>query len=112
MQRSARGQPCRHSSGVNYVHTIKPFIEGWWHRRFRVARTHLLVLQAPLATDLRAVAAAMHAMRDLKRMGNLAQHIAEIARLKHPMASIPAGVRPVLARRVEPSAHGAGGVLP
>jgi phosphate transport system protein len=40
----------------------------------------------------------MHAMRDLKRMGNLAQHIAEIARLKHPMALIPAGVRPVLAR--------------
>jgi phosphate transport system protein len=59
---------------------------------------NLLVLQAPLTTDLRAVVAAMHAMRDLKRMGNLAQHIAEIARLKHPMASIPAGVRPVLAR--------------
>ena len=32
MQRSARGQPYRHSSGVNYVHTIKPFIEGWWHQ--------------------------------------------------------------------------------
>src|SRR5918998_4102834 len=59
---------------------------------------NLLVLQAPLATDLRAVVAAMYAIRDLKRMGNLAQHIAEIARLKHPMASIPAGVRPVLAR--------------
>jgi hypothetical protein len=30
-------------------------------------------------------------------MGNLTQHIAEIARLKHPIASITAGVRPVLA---------------
>lgn len=59
---------------------------------------NLLVVQAPMATDLRAVAAAMHAMRDLMRMGNLAQHIAEIARLKHPMASIPVGARPVLAR--------------
>ncbi len=34
---------------------------------------------------------------DLKRMCNLTQHIANIARLKHPVVPIPAGVRPLSA---------------
>jgi phosphate transport system protein len=58
----------------------------------------LLVLQAPVATDLRMVVAAMHAVGDLQRMGNLAQHIAKIARMKHPRVPIPGEVRPVFAR--------------
>ncbi|MGQ0778724.1 MAG: phosphate signaling complex protein PhoU [Pseudonocardiales bacterium] len=58
----------------------------------------LLALQAPVAADLRIVVAAMHAVGDLERMGNLAQHVAKIARLKHPHLSIPGSVRPVFAR--------------
>jgi phosphate transport system protein len=58
----------------------------------------LLVLQAPVATDLRLVVAAMRAVGDLERMGNLAQHIAKIARMKHPLVPIPDDVRPVFAR--------------
>lgn len=58
----------------------------------------LLALQAPVAADLRVVVAAMHAVGDLERMGNLAQHIAKIARLKHPNLTIPGDVRPVFAR--------------
>ncbi|PZS16124.1 MAG: phosphate transport system regulatory protein PhoU [Pseudonocardiales bacterium] len=58
----------------------------------------LLVLQAPVATDLRMVVAAMHAVGDVERMGNLAQHIAKIARMKHPTVPIPDEVRPVFAR--------------
>ncbi|HEU0087092.1 MAG TPA: phosphate signaling complex protein PhoU, partial [Pseudonocardiaceae bacterium] len=58
----------------------------------------LLALQAPVATDLRLVVAALHAVVDLERMGNLAQHIAKIARLKHPNLTIPGNVRPVFAR--------------
>lgn len=58
----------------------------------------LLALQAPVAADLRAVVATMRAVADLERMGNLAQHIAKIARLKHPNLSIPGNVRPVFAR--------------
>jgi phosphate transport system protein len=34
----------------------------------------LLVLQAPVAANLRVVVAAMHAVGDLEQMGNLAQH--------------------------------------
>ncbi|MGH4017939.1 MAG: phosphate signaling complex protein PhoU [Pseudonocardiaceae bacterium] len=59
---------------------------------------NLLVLQAPVAADLRIVVSAMHAVGDLERMGNLAQHIAKIARLKHPTAKVPGEVRPVFAR--------------
>ncbi|MDQ3762281.1 MAG: phosphate signaling complex protein PhoU [Actinomycetota bacterium] len=58
----------------------------------------LLVLQAPVATDLRVVLAALRAVGDLERMCILAQHIAEIARMKHPAVPIPADVRPVFAR--------------
>lgn len=58
----------------------------------------LLVLQAPVATDLRVVVAAMHAVGDLERMCHLAQHIAKIARMKHPSVPIPDDVRPVFAR--------------
>src|SRR5262249_54445850 len=58
----------------------------------------LLALQAPVATDLRLVVAAMHAVGDLERMGNLAQHVAKVARLKHPAQIVPGDVRPVFAR--------------
>lgn len=58
----------------------------------------LLVLQAPVATDLRMVVAVLHAVGDLDRMRNLAQHIAKIARMKHPAVPIPGEVRPVFAR--------------
>jgi phosphate transport system protein len=58
----------------------------------------LLLLQAPVATDLRVVVAAMHAVTDVERMCNLAQHIAKIARMKHPTVPIPGEVRPVFAR--------------
>ncbi|MGH3901653.1 MAG: phosphate signaling complex protein PhoU [Pseudonocardiaceae bacterium] len=59
---------------------------------------NLLALQAPVAVDLRVVVAAMRAVRDLGRMGTLAQHVAKIARLKHPNVPLPDDVRPVFAR--------------
>jgi phosphate transport system protein len=58
----------------------------------------MLILQAPVATDLRVVVAAMHAVGDLERMCNLAQHIAKIARMKHPAVPVPDDVDPVFAR--------------
>jgi phosphate transport system protein len=58
----------------------------------------LLVLQAPVATDLRMVVAVMRAVGDVGRMCNLAQHIAKIAQMKHPTVQIPGEVRPVFAR--------------
>jgi phosphate transport system protein len=56
---------------------------------------NLLTLRTLVTTDLHTVIAAMHVVKDLQRMCYLAQHIAEITRLKHPTEPIPANVRPV-----------------
>ncbi|MGH3822245.1 MAG: phosphate signaling complex PhoU family protein [Pseudonocardiaceae bacterium] len=58
----------------------------------------LLALQAPVAGDLRVVVAALHALDHAQRMGNLARHVAVVARLKHPNPMTSGKVRPVLAR--------------
>lgn len=54
----------------------------------------LLALQAPVATDLRSVLAAIHAAESLERMGDLALHVAKAARRRHPQPVLPEQVRP------------------
>jgi phosphate transport system protein len=54
----------------------------------------LLALQAPVATDLRSVLAAVHAAESLERMGDLALHVAKAARRRHPNPVLPEPVRP------------------
>ncbi|GHE11094.1 phosphate signaling complex protein PhoU [Klenkia taihuensis] len=55
----------------------------------------LLARQAPVATDLRSVTTAMATVQDLERMGDLAQHIAKVARMRFPDHAVPQEVRPV-----------------
>lgn len=57
----------------------------------------LLALQAPVATDLRTVLAAIHAAESLERMGDLALHVAKAARRRHPEAVLPDDVKPYFA---------------
>jgi phosphate transport system protein len=57
----------------------------------------LLALQAPVATDLRVVIAAIHAAGDLERMGDLALHVARAARRRHPADVLPEEVKPYFA---------------
>jgi phosphate transport system protein len=54
----------------------------------------LLALQAPVATDLRTVLAAIHAAESLERMGDLALHVAKAARRRHPNPVLPDQVKP------------------
>jgi phosphate transport system protein len=54
----------------------------------------LLALQAPVATDLRTVLAAIHAAESLERMGDLALHVAKAARRRHPQHVLPEQVAP------------------
>lgn len=53
----------------------------------------LLVLQAPVATNLRVVVSAIHGAGDLERMGDLALHVAQAARRRHPNLVLPDEVR-------------------
>jgi phosphate transport system protein len=56
----------------------------------------LLALQAPVARDLRTVVATLNLVDDLLRMGVLAQHVARIARRRHPHCAVPDSARTVI----------------
>jgi phosphate transport system protein len=53
----------------------------------------LIARQAPVATDLRVLIAALRMSADLERMGDLARHVAKLARLRYPNSAIPAELR-------------------
>ena len=53
----------------------------------------LLARQSPVAQDLRIVVTAIKAGERIERMGDLARHIAEIARLRHPHPVLPVQLR-------------------
>ncbi|MCU1628087.1 MAG: phosphate uptake regulator, PhoU [Pseudonocardia sp.] len=57
----------------------------------------LLALQAPVATDLRIVVAAIHGAGDIERMGDLALHVAQAARRRHPQPVLPTEIAPYFA---------------
>ena len=56
----------------------------------------LLARQQPVATDLRMVVTAMRMSADLERMGDLARHVAKVARLRYPKSAVPAEFRGVI----------------
>jgi phosphate transport system protein len=49
----------------------------------------ILARQAPVATDLRVVVASLRMSSSLERMGDLARHVAALARLRYPRHAIP-----------------------
>ncbi|TDD12980.1 phosphate signaling complex protein PhoU [Nonomuraea diastatica] len=53
----------------------------------------LMARQQPVAVDLRMVITALRMGTDLERMGDLAVHVAKVARLRHPDSAIPAETR-------------------
>jgi phosphate transport system protein len=61
----------------------------------------LLSLQAPVATDLRTVVAALRMVSELERMGDLSVHVAKIARLRVPDLAVPEQARPTMARMAQ-----------
>lgn len=69
----------------------------------------LLALQAPVATDLRAVVSAIRIAADAQRMGALAVHVAEIARMRHPRPAVPDDVRRQIAEMGAAAGQLAGG---
>ena len=53
----------------------------------------LLARQQPVAVDLRTVITSIKAVSDLERMGDLALHIAKVARMRYPASAVPDDVR-------------------
>ena len=58
----------------------------------------LLSLQNPVAGDLRMLVASLRMVCEFERMGDLAVHVAKIARLRVPDLAVPDEVVPTIAR--------------
>ncbi|HEY0359889.1 MAG TPA: phosphate signaling complex protein PhoU [Mycobacteriales bacterium] len=56
----------------------------------------LLARQQPVAGDLRVIVTGLRMVGDLERMGDLAEHIAKIARRRYPGSAVPPELRAVL----------------
>lgn len=62
---------------------------------------HLIARQQPVATDLRVVMMTLPLVADLERMGDLALHVAKVARLRFPETAVPHDARDVIAQMGE-----------
>lgn len=49
----------------------------------------LMARQQPVASDLRALVSAIRISADLERMGDLAHHLAKLARMRYPASAVP-----------------------
>jgi phosphate transport system protein len=58
----------------------------------------IIARQQPVATDLRALITALRMSADLERMGDLAHHVAKVARLRHPDSAVPLELQTTLQR--------------
>lgn len=61
----------------------------------------ILSLQQPVAGDLRTVVAALRMGTELERAGDLATHVAKVARMRVPGHAVPDDLAPVVARMAE-----------
>lgn len=52
----------------------------------------ILALQGPVASDLRMIVGSLRMSASLERMGDLARHVAQLARLRFPEKVIPASL--------------------
>ena len=59
---------------------------------------NLLARQSPVAGELRTVVASLRMVSELERMGDLAAHVAKIARLRYPETAVPLLLRPNFVR--------------
>ena len=56
----------------------------------------LLARQQPVAGDLRTIVTSLRMSADLERMGDLARHIAKVARLRYPESAVPIELHPTI----------------
>ena len=59
------------------------------HEEMEYKCLSLLALQAPVAGELRTIVSAIRVVFELARMGDLAAHVAKIARLRYPASAVP-----------------------
>jgi phosphate transport system protein len=63
------------------------------HRELDVRTLDLMARQQPVAGDLRTLVTSLRMSADLERMGDLARHIAKVARMRYPACAVPEELR-------------------
>lgn len=58
----------------------------------------LLARQQPVASDLRMLTTTLHLAADIERMGDLALHVAKVARMRFPELAVPDELRDVISQ--------------
>lgn len=71
------------------------------HHEFEERALDLLARQQPVAVDLRTIVTGLRMVGSLERMGDLALHVAKIARMRYPQVAVPAEVRPIFVEMAE-----------
>lgn len=71
------------------------------HEELEYKCLSLLMLQAPVAGELRTIVSAIRVVFELARMGDLAAHIAKIARLRFPSHAVIEDLEPNFLRMSE-----------
>ena len=61
------------------------------------ARTMMIIArQSPVAGDLRTLVTSLRMSADLERMGDMAHHIAKLARMRYPNCAVPEELREII----------------
>jgi phosphate transport system protein len=63
------------------------------HRDLDARAVELIARQQPVAGDLRTLVASLRMSAEIERMGDLAGHIAKVARMRYPQSAIPPHLR-------------------
>lgn len=63
------------------------------YRQVEAQALELLATQSPVAGDLRTVVTSLRIVADLERMGDLADHVASVARRRYPASAVPPELR-------------------
>ncbi|MFG2824316.1 phosphate signaling complex protein PhoU [Kitasatospora sp. NPDC048365] len=66
------------------------------HHELENRAIDLLARQQPVATDLRIVVTSLRMSADLERCGDLARHVAKVARLRFPETAVPNDLHPIV----------------
>ena len=70
-------------------------------RNLEARAIDLLARQQPVAGDLRTIITSLRMSADLERMGDLAQHVAKVARRRYPDSAIPSELHGAIAEMGE-----------
>ncbi|SHN45644.1 phosphate signaling complex protein PhoU [Cryptosporangium aurantiacum] len=71
------------------------------HRELEERSMDLLARQQPVAVDLRTIIGGLRMVSSLERMGDLARHVATIARMRYPDCAVPADLKPIFAEAAQ-----------